>query len=302
MERSNKLPTFLIIGVQKAGTTSIYHYLKQHPQIYMGPKETNFLFQDWEKYPPQKKQTKPVRTFERYCELFENVGDELAIGDVSPNCLFNYQRSTEAILRYVPNAQIIVILRNPAERAYSEYLMHVRDGDLLKSKSRNLSEQIKYRANQSHTLLKGLYYLPLQYLLEKFNREQIQIYLYEDLRRDSVKFMQDMYEFIGVDSRFIPNVANKYQVAAVPKVEKINRILQKRNPLRTFFASSLRLVLPLEKRQAIRSYLIKSNYKQKEKSPSLSPELRQELIDYYREDILKLQDLLQKDLSSWLTV
>lgn len=300
MERSNKLPTFLIIGVQKAGTTSIYHYLKQHPQIYMGPKETNFLFQDWQKYPPKNQQTKQVCTFERYCELFENAGDELAIGDVSPNCLFNYQRSTEAIERYVPNAQIIAILRNPAERAYSDYLMHVREA--LKSKTMDLSEQIKYKPKQSHTLRKGLYYLPVQYLFDRFNKEKINIYLYEDLRRDSVEFMQDMYRFIGVDSTFIPNVNNKYQVAAVPKVETINRILQKKNPLRTFFASSLRLVLPLEKRQAIRSYLIKSNYKKKEKSPSLSPELRQELIEYYREDILKLQDLLQKDLSSWLTV
>lgn len=300
MERSNKLPTFLIIGVQKAGTTSIYHYLKQHPQIYMGPKETNFLFQDWENYPPENQQTKQVRTFERYCELFENAGDEIAIGDVSPNCLFNYQRSTEAILRYVPNAQIIVILRNPAERAYSDYLMHIREA--LKSKTMDLSEQIKYKPKQSHTLRKGLYYLPVQYLFERFSREQIKIYLYEDLRRDSVKFMQDMYQFIGVDPTFIPNVNNKYQVAAVPKVETINRILQKKNPIRTFVASTLRLLLPLEKRQAIRSYLIKSNYKQKEKSPSLSSELRQELIDYYREDILKLQDLLQKDLSSWLNV
>ncbi|MEQ8956354.1 MAG: sulfotransferase, partial [Coleofasciculus sp. C2-GNP5-27] len=75
-----KLPTFLIIGVQKAGTTSIYNYLKQHPQIYMSPvKETNFLEKNWEELETQRKAK--IDTFEKYCQLFEGVTDEIAIGE-----------------------------------------------------------------------------------------------------------------------------------------------------------------------------------------------------------------------------
>lgn len=294
-----KLPTFLIIGVEKAGTTSVNNYLKQHPQVYMSPiKETNFLERDWEHADSSKMKLKPHRidTFEKYCNLFQDVTDEKAIGEVSPNYIFHYQESIKRILRYVPDAQLIAILRNPTERAYSDYLMHIRDAI---GNPTSLSEQLKYKADKSYTLLKGLYYQILQHFYAQFNRKRIKICLYEDLCDRPVEFMQDMYKFIGVDESFCPDMSKKAQVAQVPKNQLVNKVLRQKNPVRTLVATGLRNILPESARQKLRSTLINLNSSDKSKT-SLSPTERKQLVEYYREDILKLQDLIDRDLSNWL--
>lgn len=294
-----KLPNFLIIGVQKAGTTSVYNYLRQHPQIYMSPvKETNFLEKDWEELP--KSQKAKIDTFEKYCQLFEGVQNEIAIGEASPNYLFHYESSSKRIQRYVPNAKLIAILRNPAERAYSDYLMHIRDA-IGNGERTSLSDQIKFKANKSFVIRKGFYYTPLKHYFETFGKDKINVYLYDDLCKDSGEFMREMYRFVGVDDTFTPDVSKKAQVAQVPKSNWLNTLLRKQNPIRATIASGLRYILPLEARQNIRSSLIQINSQDKKTAP-LSPEERQQLLELYREDILRLQDLLQRDLSSWLTV
>ncbi|NET33508.1 MAG: sulfotransferase [Cyanothece sp. SIO1E1] len=303
-----KLPNFLIIGVEKSGTTSIYNYLKQHPQIYMSPvKETNFLEKNWEEIDAEIRakinlervrsgRKERIDTFDKYCQLFEAATDEIALGEVSPNYLFHYQSSSERILKYVPHAKLIAMLRNPVERAYSDYLMHVRD---VIGTTRSLSEQLQYRSNSSFTLRKGLYSEPLEYFFAKFNRDQIKIYLYEDFCQDPIGIMQDMYRFIGVDDAFCPDMTKRSQVAQVPKVESLNALLKTKNPLRSTAAAILKFILPLEVRQNLRSSLINMNSQGKEKA-QLAAEERQQLIEFYRGDILKLQDLLGRDLSAWL--
>lgn len=297
-----KLPNFLIIGVQKAGTTSIYNYLKQHPQVYMSPvKETNFLEKDWEKLAkdkPSKSQNK-IDTFEKYCELFKDVTNEIAIGEASPNYLFHYNTSSELIQRYVPNAKLISILRNPTERAHSDYLMHVRDA--IGTQNKSLLDQVKYSSHKSFVLRKGFYYEHLKHFYDKFDRQQIRVYLYDDLRKDAVKFMQEMYRFIGVDDSFSVDVSHRAQTAKVPKNQTVNKLLQKPNPLRNSVASVLKTFMPEETRQKIRSSLVNLNSNDKSKA-ALSPEERKALIDLYRNDILQLQDLIDRDLSAWLKV
>ncbi|MGF1481147.1 MAG: sulfotransferase [Cyanophyceae cyanobacterium] len=293
-----KLPTFLIVGVQKAGTTSIYKYLQQHPQVYMSPiKETNFLEKDWEAFAAEtgRQNRSGINTFAEYCHLFENATDELALGEISPNYLFHHETSAERIQRYVPHAKLIAILRNPIERAYSDYLMHVRDAIDEKS----LSEQIKTSAHQSYIIRKGLYYTPLKYYFDKFGQEQLKVYLYEDLCTAPAQFMSALYRFIGVDDGFDIDTSKKAQVAQVPKVKLVNNLLQRQNPLRSSIAAVLKPLFPEEARQTLRQKLVQLNSQDKQKAP-LSAEDRQGLIEIYREDILKLQDLIGRDLSTWL--
>ena len=162
------LPNFLIVGVQKAGTTSIYNYLQEHPQVYMSlVKETNFLEKDWENMPPEQQNKNGIVTLEKYSELFADVKDEIAIGEASPNYLFHYESSAARIKKYVPDAKLIVVLRNPVERAYSDYLMHIRDAIGYRS----LSEQIKHSSHKSFILRKGFYYVPLKYYFAQFGQE-----------------------------------------------------------------------------------------------------------------------------------
>ncbi|MGK7950524.1 MAG: sulfotransferase [Xenococcaceae cyanobacterium] len=290
------LPNFLIVGVQKAGTTSIYNYLQEHPQIFMSQvKETNFLEKDWENLPPEQQNKNGIVTVEKYAELFRDVKDEKAIGEASPNYLFHYESSAARIKKYVPEAKLIVVLRNPVERAYSDHLMHLRDAIGYRS----LSDQIKYSSHKSFILRKGFYYLPLKHYFEQFGREQIKVFFYEDLCKNPHSFMQEMYKFLEVDAKFTPNTTKKAQVAKVPKNKTINNLLQRKNMLRNTVAKIMKTVVPLETRQKLRDRLIELNSHAKQEAP-LSQEERKQLIELYREDILNLQDLVERDLSSWL--
>jgi hypothetical protein len=296
-----RLPTFIIAGVEKAGTTSSYNYLSQHPQIYVSPrKEVNFLERDWEQYyanggvPNEKR----IDTWEKYQALFTGVTDEIAIGEASINCLFHHDESIPIIQKYVPDIQVLLILRHPAERAYSDYLMHVRDcinGQTVRS----LSEQIKYHANTSFTIRKGFYTDSLKHFIEAFGAHKVTVFLYDDLQQSAVTFMQTMYKVIGVDPDFEPDVTKRAQVAQVPKNKTINSLLRTQNPLRQAVSSGLKLFVPEAARQKVRNQLINMNSTDKSSDPFLDED-RQALINLYREDILKLQDLIQRDLSAWL--
>ncbi len=297
------LPNFLIVGVEKAGTTSIYNYLKQHPQVYMSPvKETNFLEKDWEtliKDHNFKGKPSKIVTFEQYKALFEGVTDEIAIGEASPNYLFHYESSAARIRKYVPEAKLIAILRDPAERAYSDYLMHVRDEIQSTVKTLSLSEQIKLKGETSFTLRKGLYYQPIKYYFEQFSPEQVRIYFYKDLSKNSLEFMQNIYKFIGVNDNFEVDTSKKAQTAAIPKSRALNKLIRTDNPLRTSIRTLIKPFIPLSLRAKARKTILELNSNTKNTDP-LSPELRQALVDYYRDDILKLQDLIQQDLADWL--
>ncbi|MDJ0730070.1 MAG: sulfotransferase [Crocosphaera sp.] len=295
-----KLPNFLIFGVQKAGTTSVYNYLKQHPEVYLSPvKEPNFFEKDWDKLAAEGHQFKPkqIVTFEQYKNLFEGVTNEIAIGEVSPNYLFHHKTSIGQIKRYVPNAKLIAILRSPVDRAISDYLMHVREAQ----SNTSLKEQIEYKAHKSFVILKGYYYQAVKHYFEEFGREQVSIFLYDDLRKDSNKFLQEIYKTIGVNPNFEADTSQKSQVAKIPKNDAINQLLVRQNPLRSLSATLLKPLLSEEKRQKLRSLLIGMNSQSKDEMDSLDEE-KQLLLNLYHDDILKLQDLINRDLSAWLTI
>ena len=299
------LPNFLIFGVQKAGTTSVYNYLKQHPQVYTSPiKETEFMSRESARKPElltdeDKKLTKggcqKIVTIERYEALFEQAEGAIALGEASPNYLFAHRQAVPNIQTYVPNAKLIAILRNPVERAYSDYLMSLRQ---VVGNHKPLAEQVRTSGQTSYTLLKGLYYEGTRHFLETFGPKQVKIFLFDDLRKDSAGLMRELYEFIGVDSRFEANTQQQSQTAEVPKSSTINRLLRTKNPLRAGAAKVLRAFTSEEHRQKWRSQLIAANSQGKEKQP-LTHEERKLLEDYYREDILQLQKLLNRDLSHW---
>lgn len=303
------LPNFLIFGVQKAGTTSVYSYLRQHPQVYMSPiKETEFMSRDiaaaeatdQNEAAPQLTPggRRRILTIQDYQALFDGVKDEVAIGEASPNYLFAHQRAVPNIQKYAPEAKLIAILRNPVERAYSDYLMHVRQ---VIGNRRSLAEQIKTKADSSHTLLKGCYYEGTRHFLETFGADQVKIFLYDDLQQDSDKLMREIYRFIGVDSHFQVDTRQRQQAAEVPKNQTFNQLLRTHNPLRTAAGTLLRVVMPEAQRQKLRSRLISANSQGKDAAP-LSSEDRALLENYYRDDILRLQDLIGRDLSSWFKV
>lgn len=287
-----KLPDFIILGAGKGGTTSIYRYLEEHPQIFL-PTTKELYFFAFEGEPDRE----GITDFETYKTMFESALPDQVIGEVSSIYLFR-PKAAERIYHHVPNAKLIAILRHPAERAFSDYLFHVRNLhpsviDSAGNKPLGFEHFIK---QDGYFVQIGFYYEQLKRYYDRFPAEQIKIYLFDDLVKDPDALMQDLFTFIGVAPDFKPDTEKRHNVSGAPKNAALYRLLKEKNPLRSAAATVLKLFLPVEVRQNLRSRLIKQNLSR----PTLQPEHRQRLIDIYRDDILKTQDLLQQDLSAWL--
>ena len=296
-----KIPNFLIIGAAKAGTTSLYDYLNQHPQIYMSPiKEPRFFALEGEKLdfrgPAQAINRTSVTTWEEYCQLFQEATTEKAIGEASTIYLSN-PKAPHCIKHYLPEVKLIAILRDPAERAFSSYVHLVRDGyENLSFTEAVEAEPTRIKENWQplwYYKERGFYYEQLQKYLTIFKPEQIKICLYEELAADSTVVVRELSRFLEVDATFTPDLTRK-NVSGIPKNKFLQNLFTKKNPIK----SLVKPLLPKSLRENILENVTKSNLGAK---PTLSPEMRQKLISIYREDILKLQDLIQKDLSRWLT-
>lgn len=294
------MPNFLIIGAAKAGTTSLYGYLEQHPQVYMSSiKEPRFFALEGEKLdfrgPAQSINHTSVTTLAEYSQLFEEATAQTAIGEASTVYL-SHPKAAERIKHYIPDVKLIAVLRDPAERAFSSYLHLVRDGYETLSFAEALeAEPVRIKENWQplwYYKERGFYYRQLQKYFKLFEPEQIQIYLYEDLAKNGTGVTQDISRFLGINDNFTPDLTRK-NVSGIPKNRFLQNLLTRKNPLK----SILKPLLPESLRQSIVQNVSQRNLGAK---PTLSPQTRQNLIAIYREDILQLQDFIQRDLSSWL--
>jgi hypothetical protein len=300
---SMTMPNFFIIGAMKSGTTSVYEWLKQHPQIYMSPrKEPNFFASEGEEFvlrPGGQKDKYPViKDIEDYRALFQDVSNESAIGEATVGYLFN-PRTPQHLRQYVPDARFIAILRDPVDRSFSHYRMMIRLGDEPVSDFVEAFHMEEHRIRNnwdpfswSYKSL-GFYYVQLKRYFDLFDRSQIRVYLYEDLKSDPVSFIQDMFRFLQVDDKFTPDLGLNHNVGYVPKNEVARILLTKPNPIRFAYGSLIKPFIPKEKLEPVVRLLMMRRVE-------LSLETRKKLIEVFRDDIFKLQELIQRDLSHWL--
>jgi hypothetical protein len=293
-------PNFLVIGAAKAGTTSLYHYLNQHRQVFMSPvKEANyFAYQGSppdlmsrgqsavglpydDPVPPEERFR--YRTQSEYERLFSGSGDADAVGEVSPLYLESPVAS-ENIHASLPEVRLIASLRDPVARAWSDYMLHVRYGRVSTDFQTAFDPQAHYVRMGFYTRLLAPYYA-------RFPSERIKIVLFEDLRRDPVGLMRELYGFLGVDSAFTPNVAERHNVGLFPRSELVNTLFASQRMRRV-----LRPMLPRRLAQSVR----KVRSLNMGPPPQFPIDLQARLRDLYREDVVGLQDLIGRDLSEWL--
>ena len=297
------MPNFLIIGAAKAGTTALYHYLQQHPQIYMSPhKEPRFFALEGESIdfqgPGDKTRFRFVTDMDSYRTLFDGVSDEIAIGEASPWYLYVPQAG-ERIKHHLPDVKLIAILREPVARAYSNFIHALREGlEPLKDFTRAMEAEAE-RINNNwsyrwHYKQKGFYYGQIKHYLNLFEQEQLKIYLYEDFISDPASLLEDIFRFLEVDDTFVPDLSRKHNVSGIPRNVFLDRFLiRDTRPKRVLN----RLIPSKRLRQPLKNKLMKLNLRPK---PPLEPEAKERFKQEYREDILKLQELIQRDLSKWL--
>ncbi|NEP20385.1 MAG: sulfotransferase domain-containing protein [Leptolyngbya sp. SIO4C1] len=293
------LPNFLIIGAAKAGTTSIAQYMKQHPQIYISPVKEPYFF-SFEGQTPNFQGPGDSDTFSYavtrladYEHLFDKVNGETAIGEASVSYL-HIPETAERISQHLSQVKILVILRDPAERAYAHFMHQIRDGH---ESTIDFSEALQVEDQRIqdnwmfpwHYKRNGFYFEQLSTYLSIFDARQIKVWLYEDLQKDAAGLLKEIFYFLGVDDTFTPDLSVRYNISGIPKNRTIFNLIDKPNLAKKV----LRPLLPQKMRYKLRKSALEK--------PLMSKDIRNHLVNIYRDDILKLQDLINRDLSNWLS-
>lgn len=299
-----RLPDFLIIGTGKAGTTSLYHLLQQHPEIFMSPvKEPNFFAFDGE--PPRFRGPGDDRTVNRdsvvswkdYGDLFAGALGKQVCGEASTRYL-EIPGTAARIRARVPDVRLIAILRNPAERAFASYLHHRRDGrEPCESFTEALDLEEQRTAERwgfGQYLGGGFYHRQLLPYWDLFDDSQIRIYLYQDFRDDPRRLLRHLYGVIGVDDGFEADLSVPYNVSGIPRSALVDKALSP-----STLTNAIKSALPsaLSKRIAA---AVRARRNANLERPTMAPDTRARLIEAYREDLLRLQDRIGRDLSAWL--
>lgn len=284
----------------KAATTSLYTYLKQHPDIFMPKvKETKFFnnFRKDKNFKLQGKGLNKISTLKQYHSLFKNVKNEIAIGEASPSYIFD-ENCAKLIRQYLPETRIIAILRQPVSRAYSNFL-HAKRADSEPERSFEEAfeadnKRIVEKKNPAHYYkAKGCYYKQLKRYYNLFDKKQIKIILFEDIINNPTQTTQGIYDFLGVANIFVPDTSRKTNVSGKPK-GILGWGLMKLRHYNLLPNIQLSKHLP----QFVIRLLFNAVY---EKPERLDEELKKDLTTkHFKSDILKLEKLIEKDLSHWL--
>ena len=296
----NILPNFLIAGASKSGTSSLYHYLRQHPDIFLSniQKEGRYFSQMPGNYqgPGDKNIDASLnKDLNSYQKLFNDYKNEKAIGDISPDYLYFYEKAIPLIKKTLgENTKIILILRSPVDRAFSSYMHFKRDRREMFTFEESLEKEEERKTKNWIWAWQyknsGLYYSQVKAYLDNF--ENTQVIIFEDFKTDPQLVLTQICNFLEVSSDFIFDTSHKYNVSGDPKNKMLYQLESSKNLIR--FIKKIvpqKVISKVKKNWTGEKQMVKSE---------MNPETREKLIEFFREDVVKLQDLIHKDLSHWL--
>ncbi len=283
------VPDFLVIGAYKSGSTAIQEVLRAHPEVFLPAKGPSFFAFD---EAPQVSRPLPpgtVRDWEAYQALFAPAPAGAVLGEVSPEYLAN-PWACGRIRARVPDALLVAVLRNPVERAYSDYLMYVRDGLEKEDFGTALDVQDERRRAGSPTgyyVETGFYGRQLHPYFEAFPRERIQVHLFEDFASDPEGVLKSLFVFLGVDPALGQVPERAVNVSGVPRNALVGAAVRggrRVSPL-----------LPEAVRRRAKAVVTRGLDR-----PALEPEQRARLVEVFGEDVGELETLLERSLGHWL--
>ena len=286
-----KMPNLFIVGTGRAGTTSLYNYLKQHPEVFMSPiKEPHyFARKDIYEFHDGVDIEKIISDFKEYISLFKDGKGKKIRGEASTTYLYS-KTATSEIYELIPDAKIIISLRNPIERALSHFRMNIAGGVIF---TRSFCGAIRKR---SLYLWMGLYYEHVKRYLETFSTQNVKIIIYDDLKNDTLSVMKDICRFLKIDENYVFNIdlSKKYNVSLIPKNLYLHMLATRTRKI-------LKEVVPFNLYNRIREiykmFFLSENPNSFDFDVSKCIDF---LVDYFKEDLKKLSDLLGRDLSFWL--
>ncbi len=290
------LPNFIVIGAAKAGTTALYWYLAEHPDVFMSPvKETNFFAYGLDArgqllYGDPELHQFPVKSLTEYEALFAEAGNATAVGEASPIYL-ECPQAAARIRQLLPATRIICGLRHPVDRAYSDYLMYLRFRGRPLDPTHDLSTAAAWTSPESHWMRIGRYYEQLLPYYDAFARDQIHVFLFDDLKKDPLRTVQEVYRFVGVDQAFVPDFTAPHNIGGMPASRVLEDVLTSRA-----IRSVVQPWIPKRAANWVRRFRTR-NLRQ---APPLPAELRRELTGHFRADIAQTSELIGRSLEHWL--
>lgn len=287
-------PNFFIVGAAKAGTTSLHAYLSQHPEVFMSKlKEPNY-FSSFMVRPEFDNFIPVIRDSIAYQDLFLGSESYKAVGEASPSYLSDVDAAVR-IRSAIPNAKIIISLRNPVQRAYSHYLMDYHEG----RESRPFPQALEADQARSEKgwgvsfqyVELGLYADQVERYLNAFGRDKVLVILFEDLIRETAIVMQEVARFLDVDPTGYPeSTFNRVHNPFEASRGRFARSILRFRPIRVWSKRWISQKL----RTAVRNRFLFT----KGQRPNLDKMAQQSLAERFAPDLQRLERLLERDLGA----
>tara|TARA_B100001758_G_scaffold105218_1_gene90113 strand:+ start:27977 stop:28861 length:885 start_codon:yes stop_codon:yes gene_type:complete len=292
------LPNFLIVGASKCGTTALYYYLKQHPEIsFPDLKEPKYFSSINAKFPHEgigdiSVDKYAVRSFDEYSSLFSNI-QNVRVGEASPDTMYYYNKTVEEIKEKLGDIPIIIALRDPVRRAFSAYMYLKRDSreklsfiDSLMEEEKRLSANWDFIWGYKSC---GLYFDQVKKFKDNFTN--VKIILQEELKNNTAAIIEEIYSFLNVDVNFKTDVSISHNISGIPNNLVSRFLLSRNNGLSTTIREIMKKLMP---RNLLEKVTNRSLTKHK-----ISAKEIEFLKPYFHDDICKLEKIIGKDLSSW---
>ena len=299
MDKNINLPNLLIVGAAKCGTTSLHNYLKQHPDIFMSKqKEPHFLINS---DIGEDRIHKAITVLEDYEDMFKTDSIYKYKGESSVMYLAFPEFSIKNIKKYLdPDVKIIIMLRNPVERAFAGYLHNLRYNPSENLSFEEAFEKSEARYYQQRDITPdtrylhvGNYYSQVESFMSMFN-DNVLVIMYEDYVNDIDLCLANVFDFLDIDKISV-DTSRRHMVGGWIFKRKFlrNLLIPKNN-----FKSLIKSFLPNKKiRKAIKQKIMNMSTVE---NPSISKDMHKKLTEYYRKDIDNLSKLLNKELNCWI--
>lgn len=272
---NGKWPNFFIVGAPRSGTTALYNYLNEIPEIFMSPvKEPGYFIPN------------DFRGFskETYLDLFQNVKNETVIGEASAGYLAN-EEVPHIIKKQIPHAKIIITLRDPIQRTFSHYLNRVRTGDIDMPIENAMKKILSGEGDeQFERLIKtSQYYEQVERYFEVFGRDKVLILIFEETVKDVKNTIKTILEFLEVKCELPDTIEEKHNSFSEPLGSLGTSIVENQT-----ISKIAKKIIPNKNREK----LLRTMLNKKGKKPELPIEVRNELYIIFHDNVKKLENLL----------
>jgi hypothetical protein len=294
----DRMPNLFIVGAAKAGTTALYDYLAQHPQVFLSRVKEPMFFSREEYY---------ARGLDWYEDFYFRGAENYPVrAEATPHYLYWSEKVAPRIKEVYGERSIkfIVSFRDPVSRAYSWYWNMVREGreeldfdEALRVEEHRL-EQNRNELYQLGSMVYGYsagsrYVSLLQPYLELFSAEDFFFVFQDDLKSRVNETCANIFEFLGIESSIQISSSNR-NPAAMPRSRLLHKTLRQRSLLKEF----IKPFMPGRVRRRVKSKMLQANLKETPYAP-LDPQLAHDLRLSYRTEIEKLEKITGRELSSW---